>query len=168
MKPAWDTLMAEYKDSATVLIGDVDCTAEGKPLCGEHGVRGFPTIKHGDPADLQDYKGGRDVDSLKKFASENLGPTCGPGNLDLCDADKKAQIDGFLAMAPEALATQVSEKEAELKKTEDDLQEMLKSLQDQYKKGQEANEAAKAAIKESGLGLMKAVQAHKKKSKAEL
>merc|ERR1711924_170527 len=74
MKPAWDQLMDEFSSSTTSLIADVDCTADGKPLCETHGVQGFPTIKHGDPADLQDYSGGRDFDSLKKFAEENLGP----------------------------------------------------------------------------------------------
>ena len=50
----------------------------GKPLCDSNGVRGFPTIKYGSPSALEDYEGGRDFDSLKKFADENLGPSCGP------------------------------------------------------------------------------------------
>ena len=56
MKPDWDKLMEEFADSATQLVADVDCTAEGKPLCDAHGVKGFPTIKWGDPSDLQDYQ----------------------------------------------------------------------------------------------------------------
>ena len=55
-----------------------------------------PTIKWGDPADLQDYKGGRDYASLEKFAKENLKPMCSPKNVDLCEADKKADIEKFL------------------------------------------------------------------------
>jgi len=92
MKPAWDKLMAEFADSKTALVADVDCTADGKPLCDSNGVKGFPTIKYGNPADLQDYQGGRDFDALLEFANENLGPTCSPDNLDLCDDDKKAEI----------------------------------------------------------------------------
>ena len=72
MKPAWDKLMDAFKDSNTALVGDVDCTAAGKPLCDSNGVRGFPTIKYGDPADLQDYNGGRDFDALKKFVESTL------------------------------------------------------------------------------------------------
>jgi len=68
MKPAWETLMAEFKDSKTALITDVDCTAGGKSLCDSVGVRGYPTIKWGDPNNLEDYKGGRDLAALKKFA----------------------------------------------------------------------------------------------------
>merc|ERR1719445_978594 len=87
MKPDWDKLMKEFKDNKDVLIADVDCTADGKPLCSTHGVQGFPTLKWGNPAALEDYQGGRDFDSLKTFAEENLKPMCGPFNLDLSDAE---------------------------------------------------------------------------------
>lgn len=60
MKPDWDKLMEEFAGRDTQLVGDVDCTAEGKPICDSNDVKGFPTIKYGDPADLQDYQGGRD------------------------------------------------------------------------------------------------------------
>ena len=58
----------------------------------------------------QDYQGGRDFSSLKKFAEENLGPplghmpklfmtsrTCGPANLDLCSEEMKKKIEGYMA-----------------------------------------------------------------------
>jgi len=91
MKPAWDKLMTDFEGSTTSLVADVDCTESGKDLCETHGVGGFPTIKYGDPGDLKDYQGGRDYEELKKFASENLGPTCGPDYMDLCDAKSKGQ-----------------------------------------------------------------------------
>merc|ERR1719219_2395152 len=68
MKPAWDRLMKDFKDSKTALVADVDCTTEGKPLCDSNGVKGFPTIKYGDPNNLEAYEGGRDYDSLKQIA----------------------------------------------------------------------------------------------------
>jgi len=96
--------MDDFKDSPTALVADVDCTAEGESLCSKQGVQGYPTIKYGDPAELKDYQGGRSFDDLKKFASENLGPTCGPGeNLELCDATTKAKIESFVAMSTEKL-----------------------------------------------------------------
>merc|ERR1712087_435520 len=51
-------------------IADVDCTAAGKPLCEKYGVRGYPTIKYFNPPDEEgeDYKGGRTLADLKKFA----------------------------------------------------------------------------------------------------
>ena len=51
--------MEEFKDSETQLIADADCTADGKPICDANGVKGFPTLKYGDPNDLQDYQGAR-------------------------------------------------------------------------------------------------------------
>ena len=72
MKPDWDKLMEEFSGSATQLIGDVDCTADGKPLCDANGVRGYPTIKYGDPSDLQDYQGGRTAKDIVKGAMREL------------------------------------------------------------------------------------------------
>merc|ERR1719356_564868 len=91
--------MEEFSDSSTSLIADVDCTAEGKELCSKHGVRGYPSIKYGDPEDLKDYNGGRSFDALKKFAEENLGPQCGPKNLDLCSDEVKAKLEKFMTMS---------------------------------------------------------------------
>ena len=51
------------------MVGDADCTAEGKSLCDSIGVQGFPTIKHGDPNDLQDYKGGRSLSPKVIYAN---------------------------------------------------------------------------------------------------
>jgi len=108
MKPAWDQLMGEFASNPNVLIADVDCTEGGKDLCEKHGVQGFPTIKHGDPDDLKDYEGGRDFASLKKFAEENLGPQCGPGeNYDLCSDKVKAKIDKYMKMSVDELQEKI-------------------------------------------------------------
>jgi len=168
MKPAWDKLAEEFKDSKSGVIADVDCTAEGKDLCSEKGVRGYPTIKYGDPNNLEDYKGGRDFDALKKFAEENLGPTCGPANLDLCDADKKAQIEKFSAMSAADLQAAVDEKVAAQDKPETDFKEFVEGLQKTYTEASEKKDKDVEAIKSSGLGLMKAVAAHNAAPKAEL
>jgi len=107
MKPAWDKLMGEFSSNPNVLVADVDCTADGKDLCEKHGVQGFPTIKYGDPDDMKKYSGGRSYDDLKKFAEENLGPQCGPGeNIGLCSDKVKAKIEKYLAMS----ATELEEK----------------------------------------------------------
>jgi len=168
MKPAWDKLMSEYASHESIVVADVDCTAAGKSLCDVSGVQGFPTIKHGDPNNLEDYKGGRDFDALSKFAKENLGPTCSPDNLDLCDAAKKKQIEEFMALPVDDLTAKVKEQEDAMATADKDLEEFLKSLQKQYEEATKAKDAKKDAVKEAGLGLMKSVQAHRKKSKSEL
>jgi len=168
MKPAWDKLMKEYKGDASILVADVDCTAGGKDLCETIGVQGFPTIKYGDPNNLEDYEGGRDAAALTKFAKESLGPACGPATLDLCDDDKKAQVKEFMAMSVEDLKAAINEKDDASSKADKDMEELTKSLQSQYEEGTKKKDAKKAEIKESGLGLMKAVQAHKKSAHTEL
>merc|ERR1719376_1659149 len=72
MKPAWDRLMSEFEGSETALVADVDCTGDGKALCTKVGVKGYPTLKYGDPNNLEDYKGGREYDDLLTFAQENF------------------------------------------------------------------------------------------------
>jgi len=168
MKPAWDKLMAEFKDSKTALVGDVDCTAGGETLCSQVGVSGYPTIKQGDPNNLEDYKGGRDFDSLKKFAEENLGPTCGPANLDLCDDEKKASIEKFSKMSADELEAAITEKVNTQEKLETDFKTFVDGLQKSYTEANEKKDADVEAIKNSGLGLMKAVAAHNKAGKSEL
>jgi len=100
MKPAWDQLAAEFKDSKTSGVFDVDCTADGKDLCEQAGVKGYPTIKYGsgdEIGNLKDYDGGRDFEALKTFADENLGPVCGPKTVEACSDEEKKQIAEFSA-----------------------------------------------------------------------
>jgi len=91
--------MEDFEGSTTSLVGDADCTAEGKELCSTHDVRGYPSIKYGDPAELKDYNGGRTYEDLKKFADENLGPTCGPTNLELCPEADRTKLEAFMKMS---------------------------------------------------------------------
>ena len=46
MKPDWDKLGGYYADHPSVLIVDVDCTADGQGTCQRMGVQGYPTIKY--------------------------------------------------------------------------------------------------------------------------
>jgi len=163
MKPDWDKLSEEFADSPTAVIGDVDCTAEGKPLCEANGVKGYPSLKWGDPAALEDYQGGRDYKTLKTFATDKLKPMCSPTNLDLCDADKKAEIQKFMDMSPDDLAKSITEKEGELSSAEEEFKTFVEGLQESYQEGMKKKDDTLDAIKESGLGLMEAVQNAAKK-----
>lgn len=170
--------MTEYKDSAVALVADVDCTADGEALCGEIGVEGYPTIKHGDPSDLQDYAGGRTLDDLRTFAKNNLGPQCGPKYLDLCDDEKKAEIKKYSAMSATELDTFIQTGKDKLEQLEVDFKAfvgtldaqmeavaenekdaLLERLRAEYKEKSDEKDAAVAVVKASGLGLAKAVKA---------
>lgn len=166
MKPDWDKLMDEFKDSETQLIADVDCTAAGKPICDSAGVKGFPTLKYGDPSDLQDYQKGRDYDSLKKFITEELKPVCSPSNLDLCDDEKKKEIEALFALDDATLEEKISTESKKLDDAESKFKSQVEELQSLYQKYMEEKEQTEEDVKSSGLGLMKAVKAAKAKAAA--
>jgi hypothetical protein len=142
MKPDWDKLMAEFKDSSTILVADVDCTTAAKPLCTTHGVRGFPTIKYGDPSDpaaMQKYEKGRDFASLSAFA-KGLKPQCTPAFLENCPAEDKAFLEKVMAMSAADL-------KAEVEKSKQGKADAEKALED----ATAALEAAKKNEKLVGL-----------------
>jgi len=168
MKPAWDKLMKKYADHKTALVADVDCTADGKDLCESVGVQGFPTIKWGDPSALEDYEGGRDFSDLETFAKENLKPLCSPTNLELCDAEKKAQIESFMKMSSEDLEKKIEDGEAALKEAESHFDAEVQKLQEKYEELSKEKTDKQKEIKDSGLGLLKAVKAAKGSAKSEL
>jgi len=163
MKPAWDKLMAEFADHKTILVGDVDCTADGKSLCEAQGVQGYPTIKHGDPSALEDYEGGRDGDALTAHA-KSLKPSCSPSNIELCDADGKAAIEKVMALSDEDIAKQIADSDQKIKDAEKHFETELEKLQATYTELQKTKEDTIKEVKASGLGMLKAVQAHKKKA----
>merc|ERR1712008_61682 len=156
--------MDAFADSKTALVADVDCTAEGKSLCDNNGVKGFPTIKYGDPSALEDYKGGRDYDSLKKFAEESLKPMCSPNNIDLCDDEKKAEIQKVQAMSDEELAGAITKFEDMNNSAEETFKTEVQKLQDTYQALMKAKDDAVEEVKAAGLGLMKSVQSSKAKA----
>jgi len=152
--------MGEFEDSETALVADVDCTADGKELCTKEGVQGFPTLKYGDPNNLEDYKGGRDYDDLLKFAKENLGPACGPGNMELCDAEQKSKIEAIMAKGIEALEAEIKELDDTITSAEENFESEVKKLQERYEKLTKEKDEAVETAKGKDLGLMKTVRAH--------
>jgi len=168
MKPDWDKLMEAYKNHPSILVADVDCTHAGKSLCDEVGVRGFPTIKYGAPYDLRDYSQDRDFESLKKFA-DGLRPQCGLAHIDLCDQFEKQFLEMFVRMNATEREASVKEKEKEIKDVEKEFEEFVGGLQKKHSEAIKKKDDGIRAIKASGLGLLKAVNAHVKgAAKAEL
>jgi len=167
MKPDWDRLMAEFKDSHSTLIADVDCIGEGKSKCEEVGVQGYPTIKYGNPDDLQEYEGGRSFNDLKTFA-DGLGPQCGPANVDLCDDEKKKKITEYQALSAAEREAIIKEKEEGMITLEADFKTFVEGLQKQYQEENAKKDKAIEEIKSSGLGLLKSVHNYETKAKSEL
>jgi len=159
MKPAWDKLGDEYKSSKTVVIGDVDCT-QHQDLCQKYGVQGYPTIKFftgATSAQGDSYNGGRDYDSLSKWAKENLGPSCGADNIDLCNDEQKKTITEKQALSTAELDKEIETMEGEIKQADVDLEELLKSLQSQYEAGKTKKDDTIAALSPK-LALLRSVK----------
>ena len=159
LAPAWKQLGEAFADNENVVIGDVDCTKE-ESLCQKYGVQGYPTLKYfsGATAATGDaYQGGRDFEALQTFASENLGPSCGAENIDLCNEEQTKTIKEKQALTPEALAAEIAELDAEMNKAGADLDELLKSLQAQYEEGKKKKDDTIAAISPK-MGLLRSVQ----------
>jgi len=156
MKPDWDRLMDDYASSDSVLVADVDCIGDGKPLCDKVGVRGFPTVKWGSPDDLQDYTGGRDFDALNTFASE-LKPSCNVANIDVCSDEQKETIRTLQDVDTEELSARVSAHEAKLSDAEKEFKDKVGELQSAYEKAKNAHEQVIDELKKTDIGLVKSV-----------
>lgn len=171
MKPAWDQLTEEFEGNSNVVIADVDCTKdESKDLCSKYGVRGYPTIKYftssTDPMGDK-YEGGRDFSALKDFASENLGPSCGPDNLDLCSEEEVAEIEKFQAMDAKELQKVVDESAKAVEDAEANFKAEVEKLQAKYNDlMKEKDTAIETAGKVPGLKMMKIVLASSKSKNA--
>lgn len=162
MKPHWDKLMGEFENHENVLVGDVDCTAEGKSLCDANGVRGYPTIKHGSPSNLQDYEGGREYADVLEFA-KGLKPLCSPAKRDLCDAADLAEIEKYEAIPVDQLEKEVKAAQKAIDSAESKYKRQVDSLQKKYERYTKTKDKKIAKIKGSGLGTKKSVLAWLKK-----
>ena len=157
MKPVWDELMSEYESSETVLIADVDCIGDGKPLCDQSGVKGFPTIKWGDPSDLQEYKGGRSKEELTTFAS-TLTPPCDVASLEHCSEEQVTTIQEFKDVSTFELKGRVAEYEQSMSAIETKFKEDVGELQASYKELSSAKETAVAdLVGSSNIGIVKSL-----------
>ena len=168
MKPAWDSLMAEYEDSPTVLVADVDCIGSGKDLCSKFGVQGFPTVKYGDPVNLEDYKGGRDLATLQTFTSE-LKPACNVGTLENCSDAEKATIVTLESQTIAELKATIGEESTEREAVDSLFTSNVQKLQTDYQGlvAQKASSLAEIGSKYN-VGLVQAVLAKKEGTKDEL
>ena len=100
MAPAWQQLGDTFNaETSSVLIGDVDCTAEGQSLCEEFEIRGYPTIKYFVDGDTtgDDYQMGRDYESLEAFVRETLEVKCNIQNPVDCTDKEKGYLDKMKA-----------------------------------------------------------------------
>jgi len=146
MKPDWEKLTNDFAESSTAVIADVDCTKDdSKDLCSKMGVKGYPTIKYFTEATAatgDSYEGGRSYADLKKWADENLGPSCSPANLDLCNDEQKEEIEKYQAMDVSELQEMVDTKTAASEEAEKTFKDEVSKLQKKYEELQSEKDAA--------------------------
>ena len=164
LAPTWSQLEMHYKDS-NVVVASVDCTAGGKSICDANGVRGFPTLKYGDPASLEDYQGGRDFESLNTFAM-GIKPKCSAFNPDICSDEDREYLDGLLERDLSDLEKSLAEREALAKQVEEKMQQEVKNLQETYQTLRAATEKSIAEIRDASYGILKSAVAYLKKGSA--
>lgn len=111
----------------------------------QFGVRGYPTIKYFNPPDEdgEDYKGGRTLDDLKKFAATELGPGCSVDALDNCSDAQKKDLEQYTSMAADERATMLESLKTALASAESKHEALLKELQSTYKESMDTLEKLK-------------------------
>ena len=125
LKPEWDKLKLD-----NVHIAEVDCTQED---CKPYGVKGYPTIKYGDPDDLQDYKGARDYEALNAFA-KTIQPACNPLTLEHCTDEQKDDIEALKKMDKEQLEQLIQDEMDAQEEADKIFHEQVQILQETYNK----------------------------------
>ena len=136
MAPDWNKLGQHYADSPSVLIVDVDCTADGQGTCQRMGVRGYPTIKYFMAGDKKgkDYQQGRDFASLKSFAERTLNkPMCDPATKKGCAKNELAFIEKHEGKSKDEIKAVAAEKADELKALKAERSEAEKELKTKMK-----------------------------------
>merc|ERR1711871_485178 len=101
-----------------------DCTVEDV-LCAKYGVTGYPTIKYFTSETAEDgdvYEGPRDFDALMAFVDDNLGPTCSPTTMEVCNEEQKATLKKYMGMTA-----------AERKEIVDDVETAVADLEEKFK-----------------------------------
>jgi protein disulfide-isomerase A6 len=132
MAPAWEKLAADYEGSDITLIAEVDCEEE-EELCETFEIQGFPTIHYGDVNEIQDYTGGRDSDSLAKFAKETLEkPICSVRNFDACDPEAQDAIRKLQTKSKEELRALEKEFEKGAEEADAVLQAEIERIEEEY------------------------------------
>jgi len=111
LAPTWQ----ELADLAAYNVLKVDCTSEdGKAICSNYGVRGYPTLKMFHNGDVHDYKGGRTLDDLNDWVLDLTKPekiqTISYGNVP---NDPNLIVLGYLPWSTEHIPILEEMKESE-------------------------------------------------------
>merc|ERR1712045_500245 len=97
---------------------------------------------------LEDYQGAREYSKLSDFAKENLKPICTVSNIELCDDEKKAQIDTFKSKSADELDALITEEESKLEAAEEEFKKEVEKLQKKIRITHEGKRRKRSRSKE--------------------
>ena len=103
----------------------------------------------------EDYKGGRTLEELKKFAATELGPGCAVDTIENCSESQKKELETYIAMPTEERSTMLESLKTELADAEAAHEALLKELQANYKESMDKIEK----LKESSAPKIKMLKA---------
>ena len=99
-----------------------------------------------------------------RFAAENLGPSCSPDNLDLCDEEQAKEIAAFQAKPQSEIEEMVTAATKAGEDAESTFKAEVEKLQKNYEKLSKAKDDAVAAAATLELRIAKMVLASMKKA----
>jgi len=168
MAADWEKLENKFKGSSSILVASMDCTADNtKTICAEHGVKGFPTLQHGDPEALETYSESRDYNALETFA-HTLQPSCTPTDVAYCDVAQQERMAALMLKTTQELQQFITDSDALREKTEKKHKERMDNMQRRQVKFTASLKQTLQEIKDSGVALARAVLLHKQAGEAEL
>lgn len=101
LAPIWESLSKQFGTKGHALIAAVDCSNEKNfELCRENDITHMPSLRWGDPQNLQPYMGGPEFDELFRFARMNLRPFCSANSSRryICSEEQNATIAEYEAL----------------------------------------------------------------------
>lgn len=178
IKDDWQKLAEAYNEKTTasgdttgrsepeftvgaILVAEVDCTdvaGGGKALCNRFNIESFPTLKYGDPTDLEDYNGKRSFEEIFAFTRDHLVPMlCSPTTLQFCPDDAaKVTMNKYTTMATDELESSILAAEKNLKAAGREFKSNVNRLTNEYKDTEETKRTAiKRIISGGDLDLMR-------------
>lgn len=156
MAPAWSELMDTYAESPALFVGKVDCTSSGKSFCKKLGVRGYPTVKHGDLDELKDFRGVRTAENLIKFA-KNIQISCIVATREGCSDDENAIIDEVIELKQEDLTREIEIRDTAFTSAKEDHDKKVALLQNQLDKEKQAFASHKKVLQDTRYHMIKSV-----------
>jgi len=157
----WERLAEIWNESNIGLVAEVDCTDNaqqgGNMLCNHFGIESFPTLKYGDPSDLDEYTGKRSLQEMTAFAEEYLVPFCSPTHLKLCDDEALSYMKNYLDLSIEELHKLIRLEEEKLKESKEKFDATVEELTKEYEVAEEEKRLTIKEVSNGDLYLMKQI-----------